>query len=119
MAEATFVHGDPLMVDYTPSGDVTAGDVVVIGVIPYVAHVDIPAGVKGAVAARGGVYGGIAAGNYAPGAKIYWDASEGEFTTATGEHPHFGFIVPSSDPAADQSPVVVEHCPDGSATASS
>lgn len=116
MAEAAFVHGDPLMVDYTPSSDVAAGDVVVIGVIPYVAHGDIPANTKGAVAARGGVYQGIAAGNYAPGAKVYWDADEGEFSTAVGSLPHFGFIVPSSDPAADGDPVIVEHCPDGSTT---
>jgi len=34
MANATFRHGEPLMIDYTPSaGDVEAGDIVVLGTI--------------------------------------------------------------------------------------
>ena len=119
MAQATLVHGKPLMVDYTPGSAVSAGDVVVIGAIPYVAHTDIPANTLGAVAAHGGVYDLTAAGNYAPGAKVYWNDSANKITTATGSHPHFGYIVPSSDPAGDGSSVRVEHRPDGTATASS
>ena len=35
--EATFKHGDPLFVDYTPGSAVDAGDVVVIDSVPHVA----------------------------------------------------------------------------------
>lgn len=117
MATATLHQGNPLMVDYTPSADVAAGDVILIGAIPYVAHRPIPANTLGAVAARGGVYRGLSAGNYAPGQKVYIDITAKKFTQAVGEHPHFGFIVPSSDPTGDNSEIIVEHAPDGTATA--
>jgi predicted RecA/RadA family phage recombinase len=118
MPALIFHQGHPLMVDYTPSGAVAAGDVVVISGRPYVAHNAIAANTLGALAMEGGVYKGIAAGNYAPGQKVYWNASTGKITTAVGSHPHFGWIVPSSDPGADEDPVVVLHAPDGTATAS-
>lgn len=117
MAQATYRHGDPVMVDYTPGAAVAAGDVVVIGDKPYVAHRDIEANRLGAVASEGGVYRLTAAGNYAPGDKVYWDDTNNKITTGVGSHPHFGFIVPSSDPAADGDDVDVEHRPDGTATA--
>lgn len=51
MADFVFLHGDPLMVDYTPSGaDVAAGDVVVYLGKACIAHNPIADGVKGAVA---------------------------------------------------------------------
>ena len=116
--QATLRYGNPLMVSHTPSGDdVSAGDVVVIGAVPYVAHLDITDGELGSLAARGGVYRLIADGDYAPGAKVYWDDTANKITTAVGSHPHFGFIVPSSDPATDGDELDVEHTPDGSATA--
>ncbi|MDR1611872.1 MAG: DUF2190 family protein [Planctomycetota bacterium] len=66
-------------VDYTPSADVTAGDVVVQGDLVGVAKLDIKTGALGALALAG-VFdfpkasgdGGIAAG-----ARCYWDAAEG------------------------------------------
>jgi predicted RecA/RadA family phage recombinase len=116
MPDATFVHGNPLMVDYTPSANVDVGDVVVVGGVPHVAHVAIPNGVKGAVSARNGVYRLTAAGNYSPGNKVYWNATASKITTGVGSHPHFGFIAPSSDPSGDGQPVDVIHVPDGSAT---
>lgn len=117
MAEAEFFHGSPLMVDYIPSGAVAAGTVVLVDGKPRVAHLDIAANGLGALAHRGGVYRMIAAGNYAPGNKVYWNHTSKKITTAVGSHPHFGTIVPSSDPAADGSVVYVEHDPDGTATA--
>lgn len=117
--EAVFSHGSPLMVDYTPTAAVDAGDVVVVGDRPLVAHADIAADELGALAAGGGVYKLTSAGNYSPGVKVYWNASTGKITTAVGSHKHFGFIVPSSDPGADGDEVIVHHCPDGSATAAS
>lgn len=117
--QAVFVHGSPLMVDYTPSSDVAAGDVVIIGAKPYVAHRDIPANALGAVAAAGGVYRMVAAGNYGPGELAYFNDTANKITQAVGSHKHFGFIVPSSDPASDGAEVLVEHAPNGTATAAS
>jgi predicted RecA/RadA family phage recombinase len=116
MAQATFRHGKPLMVDYTPGSDVSAGDIVLVGVIPFVAHSDINANVLGAVAARHGVYRLTAEGNLSPATKVYWDhtAKKITVTTNSGANKHFGFILPSSDPAADGDPVDVVHDPDGS-----
>jgi predicted RecA/RadA family phage recombinase len=115
--QAVFHHGHSLMVDYTPGSAVAAGDVVVIGDKPYVAHRDLPANELGALAAGGGVYKGVAAGNYAPGEAVYWNDTANKFTQAVGGHPHFGYIVPNSNPAADGDVVYVEHAPNGSATA--
>ena len=67
MAEATFRHGSPVMVDYTPSGgNVAEGAVVVIGtvtgntagygVMAGIAHRPIVNSMLGALAMGGGVY---------------------------------------------------------------
>lgn len=46
-----FYHGDPLMVDYTPSGSsVAAGDIVLLAGKACIAHTAIADGDKGAVA---------------------------------------------------------------------
>jgi len=86
MAQATFRHGNPLMVDYTPGSAVDAGDVIVVGDEIRIAHVDIPANTLGALAAGGGVYRfAKAAGTskaIAAGKRVYWDAS-GEVVTET------------------------------------
>lgn len=86
MAQATYRHGNPLMVDYTPSSAVSAGDVIVIGDDIRIAHVDIAANEKGAVAAQGGVYtfakSTATSSAIAAGKRVYWDAS-GEVVTET------------------------------------
>ncbi len=73
---ATFKHnGD--VIDYTPSADVDAGDVVVQGELVGVAKLDIAANVLGSLAVKG-VFdfpkasgdGGVTAG-----AECYWDAT--------------------------------------------
>ncbi len=58
MAEATFRHGDPTMIDYTPSsGNITAGQVVLLGnltgISVGIAHQDITNNTLGALAAGG------------------------------------------------------------------
>ena len=74
--EAQFKHGDPLMVDHTPSGAaISAGQVVVLVDTVRVAHRDIADGALGALAAKGGVYlcakeTGVA---FADGDIVYWD----------------------------------------------
>ena len=115
--EATFKHGDPLFVDYTPGSAVDAGDVVVLDSVPFVAHSDIAASELGAVAARGGVYTMTADAEIAAGDKVYWDSSASKITisTDTGANKHFGFVAPGGGSSADGDPIIVIHAPDGTA----
>ncbi|HID74473.1 MAG TPA: DUF2190 family protein [Planctomycetaceae bacterium] len=117
MAQATFRHGNPLMVDYTPASDVSAGDVVVVGAVPHVAHLDIEANRLGALAAGGGVYDVTAKEALSAGDKVYWDADNNKVTkTAVAGKTYYcvGFIVPDSAASADGDTVRVQHSPDGS-----
>ena len=75
MAQATFYHGDPRMVDYTPVSAVTAGDVVVQGVTPMIAHRDIPANRKGALAIGGGVYDCDCNASIGAGVAVWWSCA--------------------------------------------
>lgn len=86
MSKAVFVHeGD--RIDYTPSADVSAGEVVVQGDLVGVATRDIPAGRLGALAIEGvfdlpkstGVGTAISAG-----AIVYWDDTNDVATTSSG-----------------------------------
>lgn len=71
-------------VDYTPSSDVTAGDVVVQGDLVGVAKLDIKTGALGALAVSGvfdfaktsGASTAITAGT-----KVYWNATNGVATS--------------------------------------
>lgn len=110
---AEFVHGSPLMVDHTPSADVSAGDVVVVGDICRIAHRDIAANTLGALAAGGGVYrmpketGSSTA--IAAGTKVYWDAGNSVITDAAGSLKAVGYTVAASvDGDATQ---LVHHVP--------
>lgn len=51
---AVLHHGDPLMIDYTPTAAVTAGDMILIGTKLCVAHLDIAADELGSLAYPGG-----------------------------------------------------------------
>lgn len=117
--EATFKQGNPLMVDHTPTSAISAGDVVVINSIPFVAHKDIAANEKGALAMGGGVYELTAdAGTIEPGDKVYWDDTANKITevdTSGDVNAMFGFVLPDSDPSADGEKVLVKHDPDGTA----
>lgn len=117
--EAIFRSGDPVMCDYTPGTAVSAGDVVVVGDLPMVAHLDIGANELGSLASHGGVYEMTAAGNYAPGEAVYWNDTAKKVTQAVGSHKHIGYLTPDSDPAADGDTVRVIHLPNGTATAAS
>ena len=87
MATATFVH-DGNAIDYTPSVDVAAGDVVVQGDLVGIANLDIPRNTLGALAVTG-VFDVPKLANtgaaIAAGAKVYWDAVNSVATTDTGE----------------------------------
>jgi predicted RecA/RadA family phage recombinase len=105
MAEATFRHGDPVMVDYTPSANVSAGQVILIGNTAGwtcgIAHVDIANAALGALAAGGGVYGVINLNNAADGAKVWWDDSANKATTTSTNNALFGFVVASGGGGAN------------------
>ncbi len=72
MALAVFVQQGE-QIDYTPSADVAAGDVVVQGDLVGVARTPIPAGTPGSLATE-----------FAAGAKVYWDAANKLAVTTDG-----------------------------------
>jgi predicted RecA/RadA family phage recombinase len=87
MATAQFIH-DGNTLDYTPSANVSAGDVVVQGDLVGIAKLDIAAGALGALTVTGifDVPKASGAGTaIAAGAKVYWNATNKQATTtATG-----------------------------------
>ena len=104
MAEATFRHGDPVMIDYTPaSGNVAAGQVVLVGsvtantagtgAIAGIAHRDITNNTIGALAVGNGVYDATNLNNAANGVKVYWDDSANKVTTVSTNNAQFGYVV--------------------------
>lgn len=98
MADTTFRHGDPTMIDYTPSsGNVATGQVVLLGnttgLTCGIAHRPITNNVLGALAAGGGVYDVVNLDNAANYAKVWWDDSGNKVTTTSTNNALFGFIV--------------------------
>lgn len=104
MAEATFRHGSPVMVDYTPSGgNVAEGEVVILGsvtantsgtgAVAGIAHRPITNSTLGALAVGGGVYDVTNLNNAATGAKVYWDNDNNKVTTVSTNNAVFGWIV--------------------------
>lgn len=106
MADTTFRHGDPVMVDYTPaSGNIALGEVVVLGAVGantggtggYVAigHRPITNNTLGALAIGGGVYSVVNLNNAATGAKVYWDIQNNtrKVTTVSTNNAVFGWLV--------------------------
>jgi predicted RecA/RadA family phage recombinase len=94
MAKAQFVQQGN-SIDHTPSGAITAGDVVVQGDLIGIAQVDCAANQLGALAVVGvfdidkatGVGTGIAVGT-----KVYWDATNKQATADddTGNNKYLG-----------------------------
>lgn len=119
MATATFRHGDSVhMADYTPSGAIAAGDVVIIGAYPKIAHRPIAANVKGALADRGGTYRMTAGASITAGVDVYMNASTGKvnkLASATSGDKHIGRMTDDSTAAADGDLVEVLHEPNGTA----
>lgn len=114
MAQATFYHGSPTMVDYTPSGAaISAGDVKIVNNVPLVAHKDIADGYLGALAAFGGIY--LVTGNAAisAGKRVYWVDADNEVSETADGNKHFGYTVSAC--SGDGSTCYVLHMPDGHA----
>lgn len=101
--EATFRHGDPIMIDYTAGANVAAGEVKVLGntagLCNGIAHRDIVNGEKGALAAGGGVYLVKVASNYAAYSKVYWDDTNAVLTTTSTNMSQFGYTIEAAGAA--------------------
>lgn len=104
MADTTYRHGDPIMIDYTPSsGNVSLGQVVLVGsvtantsgtgAVAMIAHHAITNNTKGALAVQGGVYDVVNLNNAATGAKVYWEDTNNKVTTVSTNNAVFGWIV--------------------------
>ena len=113
MADATFRHGHPVMVDYTPGADVAAGDMVLLGntagLTLGVAHSDIANGVLGALGGGGGVYTCMVASNYAAWTLVYKPAGNAILTTTSTNNAPFGFTLEAA--AAANAYIKVLHHP--------
>lgn len=115
MPKATFRHGDPLMVPYTPAtGNVAAGDVVLLGnttgITCGIAHLDIPNGVLGDLAVGGGVYEVTNLNNAANYTKVYWDNTNSKVTTTSTNNAQFGYLTEKGGGGANTT-CLVEHFP--------
>ena len=94
--EATYVHGDQEMIDYTPGAAVSDGDVVVQTDMVGVALKDIAASALGAICVRGvfdftkntGSGTAIAAGD-----TLYWDNTDNYVSTSSGDGNEIGKAV--------------------------
>lgn len=90
--KAVYIHaGDAI--DYTPTADVAAGDVVVIGTLCAVAKLDIPANTLGALATKGVFDIAKGATAITAGAAIYWDATNKVATTTAPSNTALGIAV--------------------------
>lgn len=84
-------------IDYTPTANIAAGDIVIIGGIVGVAKLDIPANELGAIAVTG-VYDMVkATGAITAGATVYWDASAKNVTTTESENTAIGKAVAAAE----------------------
>lgn len=120
MAQTTFRHGKPVMIDYTPSsGNVTAGDVIVLvsitanttgaGLTTGVAHRDIENNKQEAIAAGGGVYDVVNLDNAADFAEVYWDDANDKITTTSTNNGKFGYIVSGGAGGANSTCKALHH----------
>jgi hypothetical protein len=121
MAEATFRHGAPTMVDYTPAaGAITEGQVVLLGsvtantagegAVACIAHRPIANNELGALAVGGGVYDVVNLNNAANGKKVYWDDTNNKVTTVSTNNAVFGWIAASGGGGANSTAKAI-HAP--------
>src|ERR1700693_3569394 len=98
-AMAFFWNGKPIMVDYLPTVAYNAGDVIVVGNMPMVAHDQNPpfgtAFILGSLAVRGGNYVMTADAAYPNGTVVLWNTATQKVTTTPtpGVTFPFGWIV--------------------------
>lgn len=115
MASATFRKGQPKVVDYTPSADLSAGDVVLLGnsagITCGVVQLDmVNAATNACIAVGGGIYDIISLQNTANNVKVYWDpATPTKVTTTSTNNALFGFIVEGGGLGANTIVSVLHH----------
>jgi predicted RecA/RadA family phage recombinase len=96
--QAVLVQSIGNQIDYTPSADVAAGEVIIQGDLVGVAHRPIPANTPGAL-----VIGGVldfakptsagSASGMTVGIKVYWDDTNNVATVTAGSNKQIGKIV--------------------------
>lgn len=117
-------YGKPIMAKHVETGTHAAGDVVVIGAVPFVAHVDVPSFTGGtltdALVCEGGIYTMTANGALSIGQRVWYDPTAKKVSGSAVNNVDFGILVggPTGDlagagPAADGDPCDVLHCPEG------
>lgn len=109
--QARLKQGEPIMSDFTPGANVAAGDVVVVGLLPCVAHRPIGSGELGALAMGGAFYEVTADGALAQGVKVYWNNTAKKVTATASGNTQFGFVRPGSSSNADGDKIEVFHRP--------
>lgn len=73
-----FRCGDVTKIDHVPDADVAAGDVIVIGELTCIAHLDIKAGELGALTVDGGIYAEakkVSGTAFVAGDRLYWSGT--------------------------------------------
>ena len=99
------------MIDHTPGSAVSAGEVVVIGSTPHIAHKDIEANKLGAVGAGDGVYWVQFDATQTNGARTNWDNTAKKVTATTTSNTDFGIVVQTATGADGYG--LVLHKPNG------
>lgn len=96
------------MVDYTPDDAVSAGDVIALGSLAAIAHLDIPANALGAVSISG-VYEVVkgTSESVSLGAKVYWDATNSVATCTASTNLYLGRAVQAAATAAAEVVVAI------------
>jgi predicted RecA/RadA family phage recombinase len=89
---AVFVH-EGAQIDYTPTADVAAGEVVVQGDLVGVATQPIKANERGALAVEGVFDFAKASGALAVGAIVYWDNTNKVATATSTGNKQIGKVV--------------------------
>jgi len=123
LTTAIFVMGKPVMQKYSGTG-INAGDVVIVGAVPCVAHADNPPYTGGttvdALAIEGGIYLMTTDGTPVRGQDVYYNSTSKKLTATSAGNTHFGTLLagPTGDmsaagPAADGDAGYAYHNPIG------
>jgi predicted RecA/RadA family phage recombinase len=116
MTQAVFVH-EGQSIDYTPSADVAAGEVVVQGKLVGVARIAIEANKLGALAVEGVYDVTKDSSTVEAGDPVYWDAVAKKATTTVAGNAYMGLAI--KDAASGAATVRVKLVPCGCSTSGS
>jgi predicted RecA/RadA family phage recombinase len=86
MATATYVSGNPVVIDYTPTSAATAGDVVIQGLIPCIVQTDIEADQLGSVRVFGSIERFTTAATFDVGDMAFYNADTDTITATTTDY---------------------------------